>query len=849
MKKLILILLIINSAKLFSQLTHYNWPTGQGEAKLSDKYQVFVKNGNNPEVEIKVLMSEADPNDIKYDFRNSELTGRTFSFASIAYDKSTGGGLTFRVVKNFGNNSTTAKIAPKSYNISPTVTNNQVAFNLNDNNKFISVNFEDPENQTPVDKWVKHMLMIFIDPPETNMPNLSSFTVVPYSNSVNPTTLRNAGTIYFPPGYYNLRNYQHSNSIISTDGVLTLQNGQSLYIAGGAFVEGLVKRENFNNVNQKIRGRGVLTGRQFIWQDSQGNKPYGQIIEMGKFAEIDGIHVLDSPLHGIVSPNNMTISNLKFLGWHANNDAVRVGQDSEIKNSFMRAVDDFFYNFDNYVHDCVLWAGHNGAVLSYGWGGDGGNTYNSGASTLDNIDIINPEWTGLGNNNGLVASQTGLDYKPFAYNNSSTLTTIQNIRIEGTVPGLVNLKPRSTGNGIPNAIQVPQANLGYLGDLLLKNITVESQSGKSRIRGQANATITGNSTYFVQNVTMTNITINNNELNNITASVYFDIESSTTQNINFDIGIGSSSSELTIEDFSNSTITQLPNIVSGAAGSNQRGITNQDINTITAGNGKWFAADTWEGTSPSEFDFDIQSSGGNPNEFLSRSSISPFAKGVGYIFNNHGGEAFGILNMSFDYKWTSPRTADRLSYKVYGIQDDENDGIEDYFRLTGGSGAFGDNDATKYVGSDATELAGSNELGVANSWTKVNFAIDVTGYEYIVIVFGTAFGTEININNEAIESIFGIDNVTIPKNKTLSAETFSLNKISVFPNPVSDKLKLNSFEEVQSYSIIDITGKQILKSNKNQSNTIDVNFLKKGVYILNILTNKMDRQYIKFIKN
>ena len=841
MKKLILIFLIVKSTAIFSQLTHYNWPTGQGEAKLSDKYQVFVKNGNNPEVEIKVLMSEADPNDIQYDFRNNELTGRTFSFVSIAYDKTTGGGLTFRVVKNFGNNSTTAKIAPKSYIITPTVTNNQVTFNLNDNNKFISVNFEDPENQTPVDKWIKHMLMIFVDPPETNMPNLSSFTVVPYSNSVNPTTLRNAGTIYFPPGYYNLRNYQHNNSIISTDGVLTLQNGQSLYIAGGAFVEGLVKRENFNNVNQKIRGRGVLSGRQFIWQDSQGNKPYGQIIEMGKFAEIDGIHVLDSPLHGIVSPNNMTISNLKFLGWHANNDAVRVGQDSEIKNSFMRAVDDFFYNFDNYVHDCVLWAGHNGAVLSYGWGGDGGNTYNSGASTLDNIDIINPEWTGLGNNNGLVASQTGLDYKPFAYNNSSTLTTIQNIRIEGTVPGLVNLKPRSTGNGTPNAIQVPQANLGYLGDLLLKDITVEGQSGKSRIRGQANAT-SGGATYYTKNINFTNVNIGGTKLTEANKNIFFDIDQNTTQNITFDADDGSGGQSTYTETFNN---VSLNNVLNDASNS---GLTDVDFDKISPGDGEWFTVQGF-GTS----DFGIQNSGGNPQYYVSRVSSSQYARAFAYVYNNSDDSVTGIYDLGFDYFFNSSfsnTSNERFGYRIFGLTQDP---VLGNFPLTSGSGFFGDSNATGYNnGGDEIQLVGHTELPTSDNWTNSgSIAVDFGAagtYKYIIVIFGQVFGT----TQSNPQTLFGVDNVVLPTQsnpQTLSIQDQNIkSEFSIYPNPVNDILTINKIDNIKQYTIFDATGKQLIKSTKEISRTIDLSNLKRGIYFLEVLTRKNSKKIVKILK-
>ena len=185
MKKITTILFTLIGFLSFSQVVHYTWPTAPGEALLSDKYQVFIQHGSDPEEEVEVLMSVADPNDIQYDFRTSELTGRTFSFASISYNNIGSAGLNFRIVKTFGNTSTSVSISPKSYNIVPTVTNNQVTFSINDKNKFISINFEDTENETSSEKWIKHMLTIFVDPPETGAPNPTDPGVLVYSNSVS----------------------------------------------------------------------------------------------------------------------------------------------------------------------------------------------------------------------------------------------------------------------------------------------------------------------------------------------------------------------------------------------------------------------------------------------------------------------------------------------------------------------------------------------------------------------------------------------------------------------------------------------------------------------------------------
>ena len=842
MKNISTILFSLIGLLSFSQITHYTWPTGTGEALLSDKYQVFVKNGNDPEQQIQVLMSQADPNDIQYDFRGTELTGRTFSFASLSYDKVTGAGLTFRVVKTYGNVSTNVKIAPKSYGITPTIGSNQVTFSINDNNKFISVNFVDTNNETNNDKWIKHMLTIFIDPPEVGAPNPTDPGVVTYSNSVSPTALANATTIYFPAGYHNLDNYPFA-SIIDFEGKITLQNGQKMYLAGGAFVEGIIQRQDFNNTNQKIYGRGILSGRQYIWQDGMGNKPYGEIIELGKFATVDGVHVMDSPHHGIVSPNNMTITNLKFLGWHANNDAIRVGQNSEIKNSFIRAVDDFFYNFDNYVHDCVLWAGHNGAIITYGWGGDGGSTYNSGGSTLDNIDIINPEWTGLGNNNGIVAAQIGLDYKPFPYDNGNTLTTLRNIRIEGSIPGILNLKPRSSGSGVPNAVQAPEANLGYLGDLQMENITVAGQSGKGRIRGQLNATL-GGSTFFTKNVNFTNVFIGGTKLTDLNSAAFFDIEGSTTQNINFDIGIPPTPGSVYTETFDAVNIN--PVLQDGS----NPGLNSSHISAIPSGDGEWYTVQGFGVT-----DFGIQTTGGNPGKYVSRISPSEFGRGLAYIYNNSDNSASGIYNINFDYFFNTSfdnvsTTNDRFGYKIYGITSTVPDGI---FPMSSGSGDFGDNNSTNYSGTDATVLVNYTHLPHTNTWANSgNIAIDLgitSNYKYFVVAFGQVFGT-VQTGNP-VETYFGIDNVVLPTQsnpQVLSTKDLEKSAVAIYPNPVKDILNVKNIQGDFAYKIYDVSGKLLKASNKQSIKTIDISHLKKGIYFLELVYNN-NRSTVKVVKN
>jgi fibronectin type 3 domain-containing protein len=542
-------------APAVSNITTFTYPVGTGEAFLSTQYDVYVKDGDNPEQKLQVLMS-----DVNYrtmydgDWMKEENKNRTFSFVNLDNHK-TGKGLTFRIVKKFGNNSASVKIAPRSYGYTPTMNGGkEVTFTMNEDSKYISINFEGTDNQTGSKKWIRHMLCIFVDPKEANKPAKGGSGVVEYSNTASATALSNASVIYFPAGYHNLRNYTNGG-LVNSDGVITIKSNQSIYLEGGAFVEGIIKRTAYGDVNQKIYGRGIWTGRQYYWKNhpSHSGPEYGQLIEIGNNATVQGIMYMESPNHGLVG-RNVAVDNVKFLGWHSNHDGIRVGEGSVIRNTFSRAVDDHFYNFGITVQNCVLWAGHNGSILTYGWGGDykkdaNGNilydangqpiralAYNAGGSLLENIDIINPEWVGLGNNQGIVMAQTGLDFQPHDYGNGK-LTIVRNIRIEGTIPALTNLKPRSANDGVSVAVQIPIAELGYLGDLLLENITIDAQFDKGRIRGAVDAAYDGTATYFAQNIELKNVTIGGVCITEANKSQYFNIDAATTKDIRF-VGCG-----------------------------------------------------------------------------------------------------------------------------------------------------------------------------------------------------------------------------------------------------------------------------------------------------------------------
>lgn len=517
-------------------LDTYDWPTSQGQAKLSEHYDVYVTIDGENEQKLEVLQSDAIVNNIGTDGKPGEdayanLTKqRTFSFAWVSYDESKGKKITFRVVSKDGYSN--PELAPKSYNISSDNAGNSVTFSVDKSSRYIAVNFNCQENIVRHNNgydWVKHMLVLFVDPKEKSKPDPASQRIVYYSDELTDADLVNAEVIYFKPGYYNLKDNPTGN-MINSEGGLTLTSNQQIYLAGGAFVEGYILRRNYGDTNQKFYGRGIITGRQYTWLPgaSEADGRIKQLVMVANKSLFEGIMIMESPNHGIVSTNDCTFENVKMLGWHCNNDGLRPGNNSKVSNCFLRAYDDFFYNYSLDVRDCVLWPGWNGSIMTNGW-----NDIDIGGSLVENIDIIYPEWFSMGNNRGLIMSQNDYAFNPPV---GSKTTVFRNIRFEGKIPGFVNLKPNSNyASGRP--LLTDPSQLGWLGDILLENITINEQENKPNnlIKGGCPAVIDDpNSIWWVRDVTFRNIMIGGTKVTDSNKAQWFKIDGKTTSNIKFE---------------------------------------------------------------------------------------------------------------------------------------------------------------------------------------------------------------------------------------------------------------------------------------------------------------------------
>ena len=86
---------------------------------------------------------------------------------------------------------------------------------------------------------------------------------------------------------------------------------------------------------------------------------------------------------------------------------------------------------------------------------------------------------------------------------------------------------------------------------------------------------------------------------------------------------------------------------------------------------------------------------------------------------------------------------------------------------------------------------------------------------------------------------------------TLSTDSFTeeLNKITIYPNPVSKKINIENLNKlnISNIKIVSLLGKEVL-STLNSSEIVDVSSLANGIYILSIKTEK-NAKSIKFVKN
>ena len=199
-----------------------------------------------------------------------------------------------------------------------------------------------------LDENLKHPLFLFANAPETR-----------------PANLDDPNLKYFAPG----RIYQA--------GRIALSNNETLYLAGGAIVQGFLTASNMSNI--KVRGPGIL---DFSCEQNKGHS----MIELKQCRNVEVRDLLLVDAWGwtfhLFQSSDILIDNLKEVAWRRNSDGIDIDASQQVKinHCFFHNGDDcvvlkcmhgtknFRTTEDIVVQDCVIWndaTGGNGLEIGY----------------------------------------------------------------------------------------------------------------------------------------------------------------------------------------------------------------------------------------------------------------------------------------------------------------------------------------------------------------------------------------------------------------------------------------------------------------------------------------------------
>ena len=82
------------------------------------------------------------------------------------------------------------------------------------------------------------------------------------------------------------------------------------------------------------------------------------------------------------------------------------------------------------------------------------------------------------------------------------------------------------------------------------------------------------------------------------------------------------------------------------------------------------------------------------------------------------------------------------------------------------------------------------------------------------------------------------------KTSSANVEVYSFTKeLTVYPNPALDKIFIKSTNDIKEIRIFDCNGRKVLEQKNDYNNGIDLTDLKKGIYLLHVVTK--DKLFIE----
>jgi len=312
----------------------YPAPAGVSTSAL---YRVEIQQGATPTPVPVLLTAARQPTNLSQDT----------AWASFAFT----GRVTVKVTMLAGP-FTRCRVLPSHRAITPRGTGHTAVFELDRPGQF-AVEF---------DERTEHPLLVFADPPETDVP------------SRHDPAVR-----WFGPGVHDLG-----------EAFIEVQPGQTVYLAPGAFVRGRLRGRAATGA--RVTGRGVFSGSH-LPANPPGSYTVPHLLDFDERSHgvhIEGITLIDSPHYNLVARgDDSVVRNVKAIGWCFGTDGIGTGRRGLVEDCFLKVNDDALklYRSGMIVRRCTIWQLENGAPFQLGWST---NSDNSGFRISD-CDVIRVE--------------------------------------------------------------------------------------------------------------------------------------------------------------------------------------------------------------------------------------------------------------------------------------------------------------------------------------------------------------------------------------------------------------------------------------------------------------------------
>jgi len=358
-----------------------------------------------------------------------------------------------------------AKVLPSSFNIKPTVQGKSLSLTLTQPKPLtIEVN----------GNWVG-ALHLFANPPESDAPRPGDPNV-----------------IYFGPGIHEVSH-------------LVVSNQQTVYVAGGAIVRGVIRPDEkfrvssysglrtysptfvLKGTNITFRGRGIVDGSLCT------THARNLVSVQGNDITLEGVVLRDSSTWTVPirQSDRVRVKNVKLLGYRANSDGIDIcnSRDVTVEDCFIRTLDDLIVVKTDQrqgearrivARDCVLW-------------NEVAHALSIGAELREDVDDV------LFTNCDIIHDK-GREWTLRVYHCDSA--RIRNVRFENL---RIEESPRLISLWIGKAVWTRDDERGHIAGVLFRNIRAQADPVGVELQGF-------DETHAVENVVFEDVVVNGKPL-------------------------------------------------------------------------------------------------------------------------------------------------------------------------------------------------------------------------------------------------------------------------------------------------------------------------------------------------